>query len=251
MRLALASRARACTAADRLLAITATTRNATSAIQFCASAIVSVPSGGRKKKLNASVAVTAVTVAIHRRPNVAIPSTMRRSANATVVGLTCGRVRNTKATAAIVRTPPSSTAMSRGGSERAVGTLFHCVIPHGHGRVTAFLWTLYAFLSGSHVMVGAGMHTATNVAPPVEPDQLNAIITDWVRLEHIRVFRQLLVMRCGVIALSIAVSGVLLGLLHSFAYWFSMGIFVLAPAGAWIVERRQERGLRKKVVKSS
>jgi len=43
----------------------------------------------------------------------------------------------------------------------------------------------------------------------------------------------------------------LLGLLHSFAYWFSMGIFVLAPAGAWIVERRQERSLRKKVVKSS
>ena len=70
------------------------------------------------------------------------------------------------------------------------------------------------------------MRTATNVAPPVEPDQLNAIITD-------------------------CVSGVLLGLLHSFAYWFSMGIFVLAPAGAWIVERRQERGLRKKVVKSS
>ena len=95
------------------------------------------------------------------------------------------------------------------------------------------------------------MDTATNVAPPVEPDQLNAIITDGMRLEHIRVFRQLLVMRCGVIALSIAVSGVLLGLLHSFAYWFSMGIFVLAPAGAWIVERRQERGLRKKVVKSS
>ena len=95
------------------------------------------------------------------------------------------------------------------------------------------------------------MHTATNVAPPVEPDQLNAIITDCVRLEHIRVFRQLLVMRCGVIALSIAVGGVLLGLLHSFAYWFSMGIFVLAPAGAWIVERRHERSLREKVVKSS
>ena len=92
---------------------------------------------------------------------------------------------------------------------------------------------------------------ATNAALPVEPEQLNAVMADFMALEHARVFRRMLVRRCGVVALSIAVSGVLLGLLHSFAYWFSLGIFVLAPAGAWIVERRLERGLRKKVVKSS
>ena len=96
------------------------------------------------------------------------------------------------------------------------------------------------------------MHTITHAeAPPVHPDQLNAIVSDCVTLEHLRVFRQLLVVRCGVIALAIGVGGLLLGLLHSFAYWFSVGIFMLAPAGAWLVERRQERGLRKKVVKSS
>jgi len=95
------------------------------------------------------------------------------------------------------------------------------------------------------------MNTPTNAAQPVEADQLNAVMADCMALEHVRVFRKLLVKRCGVITLVISVSGVLLGLLHSFAYWFSMGIFVLTPAGAWIVERRQERGLRKKVVKSS
>ena len=51
-----ASRARSCAAADRLLAMTATTRNANSAIQFCGSAMVNVPTGGRKKKLSVSIA---------------------------------------------------------------------------------------------------------------------------------------------------------------------------------------------------
>ena len=96
------------------------------------------------------------------------------------------------------------------------------------------------------------MSTVANAAPSsVQPEQLNAVVADCVALEQIRVFRQLLVMRCGVVALAIAVSGLLLGLLHTFAYWFSVGIFVMAPAGTWMVERRLERGLRKKVVKSS
>lgn len=70
-------------------------------------------------------------------------------------------------------------------------------------------------------------------------------------LEQMQVFRQLLVKRCGAIATAIAVGGLLLGLRHSFAFWFSEGIFVLAPASAWLVEGRLKRGLRKKVVKSS
>ncbi len=38
-------------------------RNASSATQFCGSAIVSVPDGGRKKKLNTSMADTDAVVA--------------------------------------------------------------------------------------------------------------------------------------------------------------------------------------------
>jgi hypothetical protein len=96
------------------------------------------------------------------------------------------------------------------------------------------------------------MGLVANAAPlSVPPEQLNVVMADCAALEQLRVFRQLLVARCGVIALAIGVGGLLLGLLHSFAYWFSLGIFILAPTGTWIVEIRQERDLRKKVVKSS
>jgi len=96
------------------------------------------------------------------------------------------------------------------------------------------------------------MSTVANVSPsPVQPEQINALMAECMALEQLRVFRRLLVMRCGGIAATLAVGGPLLGLLHSFAYWLSMGMFVLAPAGAWIAERRRERGLSEKVVKSS
>ena len=88
---------------------------------------------------------------------------------------------------------------------------------------------------------------AQAVASIVGSDQLNAVMADCVALEHIRVFRQLLVVRCGVIAGVIAVGGLMLGVLHSFAYWFSVGVFIVAPAGAWVVERRRERSLSHKL----
>ena len=100
LRLAMASEARACAAADRLLAITATTRNAKSAIQFCGSAIVNVPSGGRKKKLSVSIAAIETTIAAQRRPTVAVARTTSRKASETVVGLTSGSHRSSAAAAA-------------------------------------------------------------------------------------------------------------------------------------------------------
>jgi hypothetical protein len=95
------------------------------------------------------------------------------------------------------------------------------------------------------------MSTVADVPSPVHPEQVNAAMADCVALEQLRVFRGLLVTRCGVIAALIGVVGLLLGLIHTFAYWFAMGVFVLTPAGVWVVERRRERGLHKKVVKSS
>ena len=96
------------------------------------------------------------------------------------------------------------------------------------------------------------MSTIAGGAPTsVQPEHVNAVMADCIALEQIRVFRRLLVTRCGVIAVTIGVVGLLLGLVHTFAYWFTEGVFVLAPAAAWLVERRRERDLRKKVVKSS
>jgi hypothetical protein len=114
------------------------------------------------------------------------------------------------------------------------------------------------------------MQTVPYTTGEISAEQLNAVMAERLALEHVRVFRQLLVVRCGVIAIGIAVTGLILGLRHSFGYWFSMIIFLVAPACTWIVERRRERQLghrleyfcrattdvvaiapRKKVVKSS
>ena len=57
-----------------------TTRNAKSATQFCGSAIVSVPTGGRKKKFRQKVATTEAPAATARSPVAAIHKTTKQVA---------------------------------------------------------------------------------------------------------------------------------------------------------------------------
>lgn len=91
------------------------------------------------------------------------------------------------------------------------------------------------------------MQTVLHTTGEGSAEQLSAVMAERLALEHVRVFRQLLVVRCGVIALGIAVSGLLLGLRHSFGYWFSMIMFLVAPASTWVVERRCERRLERRL----
>ena len=91
------------------------------------------------------------------------------------------------------------------------------------------------------------MHSVTLATGEVQPEQLSAVMAESLALEHVRVFRQLLVVRCGVIALGIAFTGLILGLQHSFGYWFSMLVFLAAPACTWIVERRREWQLARRL----
>jgi hypothetical protein len=63
---------------ERLEATTAATRNATSATQFSASAIVKRPLGGRWKKLKASAAATLVSSPSRSPQTVETSSTTRR-----------------------------------------------------------------------------------------------------------------------------------------------------------------------------
>ena len=70
--------------------------------------MVKVPTGGRKKKFNVSIAATDATSATCRRAMVAVPSTTSNSATAAVVGLTSGIMRSSPVTAAIVARLPSS-----------------------------------------------------------------------------------------------------------------------------------------------
>ncbi len=103
------------------------------------------------------------------------------------------------------------------------------------------------FLSNGTLTSVVVMRTATLGTGEVQPEQLSAIMADALVLEHVRVFRQLLVVRCGVIAVGIGVAGLVLGRLHSFGYWFSISVFVAAPVCSWVVERRREHQLARRL----
>src|ERR1700687_458230 len=64
-----------------------TVRKAKKAIQSCGSSMLKVPTGGRKKKSNASAAVTDAITATHSRDEAATKWMINRNDSATVVGL--------------------------------------------------------------------------------------------------------------------------------------------------------------------
>src|SRR5262250_3125372 len=70
------------------LAITEVTKKASSATQFCVSAMVKVPTGGRKKKLKQSAAAMESGIAYRNPHAAATERTARKKVSATVVGLT-------------------------------------------------------------------------------------------------------------------------------------------------------------------
>jgi Flp pilus assembly protein TadB len=95
------------------------------------------------------------------------------------------------------------------------------------------------------------MHTVPFSTNEIPPEQLSAVIAEHLTLEHVRAFRQLLVFRCAVIAAGIAFTGLILGLVHSFGYWFSVVIFLAAPACTWVVEQQRERQFARKLERLS
>jgi Flp pilus assembly protein TadB len=104
------------------------------------------------------------------------------------------------------------------------------------------------------------MHTLTSFhASAVQPEQLSGIMADYLALERARIFRRLLVLRFGLLALGAAIVGGVLHWLPPSGTWVTVGVFVVPPAWAWIVELRRDRRLarrleevpHKKVVKSS
>ena len=110
----MASCVRARATADRLLATRLTARNANSATQFCGSAIVNVPTGGRKKKLRLSIAATDVTTAIQSRDVAATTRTISRNVVVTIAAFeTCNHLTNASVTPAMAARPAASRAASR------------------------------------------------------------------------------------------------------------------------------------------
>jgi hypothetical protein len=80
------------TSPDRRLAMSDVVRKLKRATQFCGSAIVNLPTGGRKKKLKVSVAAIEVTAASTNPQTLALISTRSRYANPAVVALTGTRL---------------------------------------------------------------------------------------------------------------------------------------------------------------
>jgi Flp pilus assembly protein TadB len=92
------------------------------------------------------------------------------------------------------------------------------------------------------------MQTVTSFrASDVQPDQLSRIMADYLALERARIVRRLLVRRFGLLALIVAVAGAGFHWLPPFASWFSVGIFLVPPASAWIVEVRRDRQLARRL----
>jgi hypothetical protein len=86
------------------------------------------------------------------------------------------------------------------------------------------------------------MHSFTSFpASAVGPDELNAIMADYLALERVRVFRRLLVKRFGL--LTVIAAAISLAWLSRFAFWFSVSLCITPPVLAWAIEIRRERRL--------
>jgi hypothetical protein len=92
------------------------------------------------------------------------------------------------------------------------------------------------------------MQTVTSFpASAVPPDQLSGIVADYLALDRARVFRRLLVIRFGLLALVAAIAG---GVIHGpslLARWFTSGLFLVPPVWAWVAELRIEQRLSRRL----
>lgn len=77
----------------------------------------------------------------------------------------------------------------------------------------------------------------------VSANELNRIMADYLALERVRVFRRLLVTRCGILATVVAVAGLWLHWLPPFASWFTVTLFLVPPTWACVLEWTRRRRL--------
>jgi hypothetical protein len=92
------------------------------------------------------------------------------------------------------------------------------------------------------------MHTVTSFeGSAVGEAELADIIAEYLEVERVRVFRRLLVRRCGLLAVATAIVGLGLHWLTAFASWFSISAFLAPPASAWILEVRRDARLGRRL----
>ena len=90
------------------------------------------------------------------------------------------------------------------------------------------------------------MHSVTSFrASDVPPDQLHDVLLDYLAVERARIYRKLFVTRFGGLAVVVALIGLVW--LTERAFAFTVGLCLVPPAWAWLLEIRQERRLARRI----
>ena len=92
------------------------------------------------------------------------------------------------------------------------------------------------------------MHIVTSFhASRVGPDQLTAIVTDYLALERARTYRRRFVTCFGTLALLLGVVGLGFQWLSAYVSWFTVGLCTVLTAVAWLAELRCDRRLARRL----
>lgn len=92
------------------------------------------------------------------------------------------------------------------------------------------------------------MHEVTSIhRSALRHEQLNAVASEYLAVERVRMFRRLLMFRFGGLAVIVAIAGIGFHWLPRVASWFSLAVFLAPPLCAWIVELRRVRGLTRRL----
>jgi len=81
----------------------------------------------------------------------------------------------------------------------------------------------------------------------VPHEALGPLLSDYLELDRLRGLRRLLLVRCGSLALATAVLGPLVGWLSALARSVMVAVLLVPPVWAWIVERRADSRLSRRL----
>ena len=81
----------------------------------------------------------------------------------------------------------------------------------------------------------------------VPRETLGPLLSEYLALDRLRTVRRLLLVRCGALALIAAVVGPLAGWLSALGRSLVVALFLMPPVWAWILERRADLRLSKRL----
>ena len=79
------------------------------------------------------------------------------------------------------------------------------------------------------------------------PEELSGIMADYLALEEARIFRRLLMVRFGILGFIAGIAGAVLHWLSPLASWVGVGVSLVPPVCAWIIELRRDRRLARRL----